>query len=842
MKPTDSGRIDTAVGPRRSLLLLAGLLVLGALAAVLMVQLRQNGLVSKVVEYERDYAVIALTQLEIEYLRLREAAVLQADGAAEPGPSQDLQLRYDIFVSRIGLFEGRHARALLDSSARSAALLHQLEAFVAEADEWLPVAVTGQDGGHALDELRNGLQALDEPIHQLMIEATLQAATHVSDRTQQMRQYQRSTLVFGGVLAALVLLSAALVLRQVRALQRAHRRLLDLTGQLRQARIEAETANEAKSMFLADMSHELRTPLHGLLGLLALLRQPPAAPTTPTTPPTPASGDTGTWLATAQASAQHLQRLLDELLDLGKLEAGTLTLTRETVQLQPLLAEVVQLMRPLAEAKSLQLDWQFDPTLPPSIIGDATRLRQILYNLISNALKFSDQGRVEISARRQPTTAGLDSLLLEVRDHGIGIDAQTLRQLFRRYSRSADPQVAQAGGNGLGLSISRNLALLMGGELGAQSRPGEGSVFRLRLPLLPATAAAQAPVPGPTPTPTASAVRPALAETETEAKTETETRPVIAPTPLPWHDPAARGSPPDADGPAPVLRVLVADDHPVNRLYLQALLDHMGHASTLAENGRIALEHQRDDAHDLVLMDVHMPVMDGIAAMQAIRALPPAAGRVPMLALTADVFAQTRERCLAAGADDVLTKPLSLDVLQAALERHAGVRAVQAAPERAAPGATVAADRVTAAPPGPVPPGAPPAPAAPGRAADSGAPGTPPPSPVLLDEQASLRLRTLLGMADARGLYRGFFEHAEDAARRIDQACRERDVQGLRRAAHTVKGAALNLGLPALGACAERLSREDLQLQPGHEQQQAHEFARLLRASREHCLQHDLLH
>ncbi|OYV01873.1 MAG: hybrid sensor histidine kinase/response regulator, partial [Burkholderiales bacterium PBB5] len=362
------------------------------------------------------------------------------------------------------------------------------------------------------------------------------------------------------------------------------------------------------------MSHELRTPLHGLLGMLSLLKDSPRDPSA------------GQWLGTADDSASHLLRLLDDILDLSKLESGTLTLSPAPVHLATLLREVQALMQPAASAKGLNLQAELDPSLPSHVRLDGTRVRQVLFNLLINAVKFSDSGVIVLRCRRH-LGGGADGVRLEfdVADTGIGMDPQMVARLFRRFSRADDPRARQQGGTGLGLAISRNLARLMGGEIVVRSTPGAGSVFSFRCPLQQA--------------------EPALAGAEQSA-------PLVAP---------------------PTLRVLVAEDHPVNRLYMQALLDRLGHSVTLVDDGLAAVQAMRAQPFDLVLMDVHMPVMDGVAATAEIRNLPAPAGRTPIVALTADVFADTRARCLAAGAAEVLTKPLGLPALQSLLARRFGL-------------------------------------------------------------------------------------------------------------------------------------------------------------------------
>ena len=384
-------------------------------------------------------------------------------------------------------------------------------------------------------------------------------------------------------------------------------------------------------------------------------------------------------------------------------------------------------MQPAAHAKGLALHATLDPALPDTVMLDATRVRQVLFNLLANAIKYSDAGAIVLHGRLLAPEGQPPLLEFDVADTGIGMDSETVSRLFRRFSRAERPGARRQGGTGLGLAISRNLTRLMGGEIAVRSTPGAGSVFSFRCPLQAVA------------TPAADG---AAAE-----------RPVGRP-----------------------LQVLVAEDHPVNQLYIAALLARLGHHARLVDHGLAALQVLQAQAAgtdgpplDLVLMDVHMPTMDGVAATLAIRALPAPAGQVCILALTADVFADTRERCLAAGAADVATKPLSREALRELLARHFGEE--------------VGND--------PLP------------ALDPGAGAT-----VLLDRHTLLGVRDLMGDDGLPRLYAGFFVQAEDAARRMRGSMRDADLEALRRCAHGVKGTAQNLGLPALATAALQLERD----------------------------------
>jgi CheY-like chemotaxis protein len=380
---------------------------------------------------------------------------------------------------------------------------------------------------------------------------------------------------------------------------------------LEKARDEAEAANQGKSVFLANMSHEVRTPFQGLLGMLTLLEQ------------TGLDSQQRDYLQTSQDSAVHLLGVLNDILDVSTMESGTLKLSVAPMNLRGVVHEVEDLMTVTAQDKGLQLSIYTAADLPEWVMADPTRVRQILFNLLGNAIKFTHQGSVIAEVTRN--TAHKDEIVMTVRDTGVGMDAETVKHLFTRFYQADSSPRRRIGGAGLGLEISRNLARLMGGDIEVSSEPGVGSVFVARL-CLPETSA---PV-----------------DSRNQAL-DSQNRPIKT----------------------RALRLLVAEDHPINLKYMSILLDKMGHDATFCENGQEVLELLKQRSFDAVLLDYHMPVLDGLATTEAIRALGTSTAHVPVILVTADVVNDTRKRALDVGVNEFTSKPLQEQDLERALQR-----------------------------------------------------------------------------------------------------------------------------------------------------------------------------
>ncbi len=401
-------------------------------------------------------------------------------------------------------------------------------------------------------------------------------------------------------------------------LGRSRRVALSLMEDAQKAVAAAEKANVAKSSFLAMMSHEIRTPLNGVIGFTDLLLAE-------NLPPRHAE-----IVSTIRSCGNSLLGLISDILDLSKIESGKFELETVPCSVRECLREVIVAFDPAMKKKHLTITTHCEDSVPMTVQTDVKRFRQILFNLVGNAVKFTNRGWISVRMSASPQSRGRLVLACEVSDSGIGIPEAEQETIFEAFGQADSSIHRRFGGTGLGLTICRNLISAMGGKISVRSTRGEGTTFTFTIPV---------------------------------------TRVDYPEEPPPATDPEPSGS-------LPRLRILAVDDVPTNTILMVGILRKLGAEPATASNGQDAFERVQDEPFDIIFMDVLMPVCDGIEATRRIREMERADPRrkpAYIIALTADAFSENRERCLAAGMDEFLTKPLRMDAIRAAIERGASM-------------------------------------------------------------------------------------------------------------------------------------------------------------------------
>jgi PAS domain S-box-containing protein len=497
---------------------------------------------------------------------------------------------------------------------------------------------------------------------------------------------------------------------------------------LRQARDAAEAAVKAKSGFLAVMSHELRTPMTGILGMIDLLAEAhlPA--------------EQQRQVDILGKTADSLMLLLNDILDFSKFEAGRLELEQIDFDPAQIVNEVLEALSLVADQRNNILQAVFTNTSLPMLHGDPTRVKQILLNLVGNAVKFTENGSIVIHLAVQPPRAdGRVALSFEVRDTGIGIEPEMQKTLFQPFQQADTSTTRRFGGTGLGLAICQHLVNIMHGQISVESEVGKGSVFRVELTL-------------------------ALAKSQAAPK------------------PARRSS--DAISKMCSLRILVAEDNVTNRLLIETCLRRAGHVPEMVNDGQQALDVASVRDFDLILMDMQMPVLDGMGATRAIRALPDAKrSRIPIIALTADALPELREVYMASGLDDYQTKPIDWAALYATILRHVPWAALDTpAPQIPSP-EVVAAETLTMQ----------------GSEVSKDF--------VQIDADHIGRMRDELGIDVWTAVADSYWPQSDILLAACRAALEVQDMTAWRTAAHSLKGASASLGFKSIATLAELLER-----------------------------------
>lgn len=565
----------------------------------------------KPLQYSIDSILSRSYLLEREHARFASAAHTEYAHSTGQSPAsiQILKHRYEIFISRFLSIKNLSSLDVLNNLPEFERVNASMEEFIKTID---PIMERMGKGDANPDDFKLIFKEIDKNTA-LLIDLTNIAQNvvyKVNDKQAALVETQ-GQWIFGLIAAQWFLLIGALLalILYIGKQRMQNLALLKVTEETKAASLQAEQANQAKSMFLANMSHELRTPFQGMMGMLHLLSE---------TPLTDVQLD---YSNTALSSARHLLGILNDILDSSAIESGAMALNIAPLHLPSLIFEVEALMLSTANQKQIDLRVIGIKNLPQWIEGDAKRLSQILYNLLNNAIKFTDTGLILLElAVLPPVSVGqLPKLSCKVKDTGIGMNAETVKNLFVRFHQADNTIHRRYGGSGLGLEISLNLAKLMGGGISVESIEGVGTTFTFEFPY------------------------------------QTAMIPVLQQAAILQ--------------PAQNLRILIAEDHPINVKYLEILLKKMGHTTVTCENGARVLECLKVLEVDVILMDLHMPVLDGISTTKAIRNLEGALADVKIIMVSADILPEARRLAFEAGVTEFLSKPVQAISLHQALNR-----------------------------------------------------------------------------------------------------------------------------------------------------------------------------
>ncbi len=658
----------------------------------------------------RENALWSVYQLDRETRKLHETLhVMLAVGDTSAESIKQLSTRYDILYSRMTILEEASfgGRFHIDATvSRHIAAIR--DGVFGSQHDFDRLAAGGSLSAKRLGEVDMRLEAIGRSTEELLTYTNNMVSSDRADGRDAIMRLQVKSAILVGLLAVCAVFLVASLRRQLKSVRLAGLALEEVSNGFNEAFLAADAGNRAKSQFMATIGHEIRTPLNAILGTAELLELSPL-------PTAAASG-----VQTIRRSGEALLEIINEILDYAKLEHGRLEVDARPVDVEKLLRCTVDMMRDRARERGnrihLVMPTEFSA---PVIVTDPTRMRQVLLNLLSNAVKFTSGGSVTLKVS-ETEAAGEERLRFDVVDTGIGIDEEGLQKLFRPFSQVDLSISREYGGTGLGLTICKQIVEALGGSVGVESRPGVGSVFWFEIPRVPG----------------------AITSTTDVSASQLEDT-------------------------LPALDILLVEDNLVNQQVAAGLLAHLGQKVTLAANGREGVEAVRNGRFDLVLMDMQMPVMDGIEATLMIRALGSAFAKLPIIAMTANASADDERLCHEAGMSGFEAKPMSSAQLR---------RIVAGAGKRL-----------------------------PVQLSQSPANGT--------DASFEVRKAEIVDAIGAEGFEEIVALFFQDATALLDQLAKarlDRDMQTADRSLHTLKGAASSIGLQDVADLSQKLRHGDI--------------------------------
>ena len=594
------------------------------LATSLFFDLRQRTSIRETMERSSDSISSLMFLFEREFSRFSRALETALEHPS-PENMEDLAFRYDIMISRLTLLFESPNISTLEEHPEFKLVIAQMKSVVIPAE-----ALWAGPKPHLkeMNALLNSLNTMGPAVLSLSVTAKAEETYLVENQSKTMLRQSDMVIGLSSALSVLLLISAVALLLRNRSQEREHAAMQALTDDLREKSALADESNKAKSEFLANMSHEIRTPMNGIIGFTDLALGTRLEPTQ------------RSYIETVKRSAQSLLVIINEILDFSKIEAGKMELECIAVDWQALVNHALQGLTFEASQKGLTVSSKLADQMPLDCLGDPGRISQVLNNLCHNAVKFTNRGFVAVTVQARHVDDRTCEVRVAVQDSGIGIAPEKHAAVFNAFSQGDASITRQFGGTGLGLTISKRLVQGMGGRMWLESAPGQGSTFYFSLPLRRGTKNLLQPP---------AAAGPQFSEEVRQA--------------------------PQHKGQQSSLQVLLVEDNAINQLLAKAILTNLGHRVETAVDGREALDLFATRQWDMVLMDIHMPVMNGLDATRHIR-LQEAPGRhTPIIATTAGAMEADRAACMAAGMDDYIAKPYKPQLLQALLERMAQQRA-----------------------------------------------------------------------------------------------------------------------------------------------------------------------